>query len=121
MTFAELRPLLRSKITYSALAPCQYVYNPHDRKGGSLIVTILDSSRETLLACPFQIVFSHSSSKVKFAFCRSSARRVAGVSQDAPDHLSPRWPTRIVTIHARFGNRRNPGEPIIGQPGGWEG
>ena len=44
--------------------------NPHDRKGGGLVVLILDFSRETLFPCPFQIVFSHSSLMVKPHACR---------------------------------------------------
>ena len=44
--------------------------NPHDRKGGGLVVLILDFSRETLFLCPSQIVFSHSSLMVKHHACR---------------------------------------------------
>ena len=39
--------------------------HPHDRKGGGLIVKILDFCEQTLFACLFEIVFSHTSLMVK--------------------------------------------------------
>jgi hypothetical protein len=38
---------------------------PHDRKGGGLVVLILEFSWETLYLCPFQIVFPHGPFMVK--------------------------------------------------------
>ena len=54
----------------------KYYAYPHDRKGGGLIVIILDFSRETLFACPFQIVFSRSLFMAKLSACRCSARGI---------------------------------------------
>jgi hypothetical protein len=56
---------------------------PHDRKGGGLVVIILDFCRETLFECPFQIVFSHSPRMAKRPSSAGSARRMF---RDTPDH-----------------------------------
>ena len=45
------------------------ITHPRDRKGGGLIVMILDFGRETSFACPFHIVFSHGSFMEKFNVC----------------------------------------------------
>jgi len=69
---------------------------PHDRKGGGLIVIILDLSRETLFACPFQFVFSHSSLMVKPHGCR--------VRHQNPSHpaLSAKYGASLSGVEANF-------------------
>ena len=44
--------------------------NPHDRKGGGLIVKIPNFCEETLSECLFEICFSHNTLMVKLLVCR---------------------------------------------------
>ena len=54
---------------YPVPRACQLA-NPHDRKGGGLIVKIPNFCERTLSECLFEIPFSHNTFMVKPRVCR---------------------------------------------------